>query len=39
VLTPESSDPTGITVVATSATAVRVAEVAEEQQIDEEEDN
>ena len=36
VLTPEPSDPMGSSIVATSATAVRVAEVTEEQQIDEE---
>ena len=29
VLTPEPSDPTGLTIVATSATAVRVAEATE----------
>ena len=39
VLTNEPSDPTGIPIVATSATAVRVAEVATDEAMDAEEEN
>lgn len=40
VLSPEPSDPTGMTIVASSATAVRIADVViNEELMDEEEDN